>query len=130
MAEKGKVLYVRNLSQARFEDAREHLESAELLFDNGKFRPACYHSQQCVEKALKALIIEKGQKPARTHDILDLLREARKEDWELEISTNDAVLLNSVYRAGYPSEEGLLPHGEPLADNAARALKAAKSIPG
>ena len=128
VTEKGKVLYVRNLSRAWMEDAREHVESAELLFENGKFRPACYHSQQCAEKALKALIIEKGRKPARTHDIVDLVHGARKEGWELEISTDDAALLSSVYRARYPSEEGLLPHGEPLADDAARALKAAKSV--
>ena len=59
---------------------------------------------------------------------MDLVHGARKEGWELEISTDDAALLSSVYRARYPSEEGLLPHGEPLADDAARALKAAKSV--
>lgn len=128
VAEKGKVLYVRNLTQAWFLDAREHLESAELLYENGKYRPACYHSQQCVEKILKALILEKGRKPARTHDVLDLLDGARREGWAVEFSTDDAVLLNSVYRGRYPSEEGLLAGGEPLESDAGAALKAAKSF--
>ncbi|MFV1975689.1 MAG: HEPN domain-containing protein [Candidatus Scalindua sp.] len=26
---------------------------------------ACYHSQQCVEKGLKTLILENGEKPER-----------------------------------------------------------------
>ena len=77
MVEKGKVLYVRNLTRVWVADAREHLESAELLFENGKYRPACYHSRQCVEKMLKAMVQEKGRKPARTHDILELLDKAR-----------------------------------------------------
>jgi len=128
VAEKGKVLYMRNITGAWIADAEEHLESAELLFENGKYRQACYHSQQCAEKVLKALIIEKGRKPARTHDILDLLHNVRSEGWEVEISTDDAVLLNSIYRGRYPSEEGLLPHGEPLIDEARSALSAARSI--
>jgi uncharacterized protein len=126
VVEKGKVLYVRDLTKAWIEDAREHLESAELLFENGKCRPACYHSQQCVEKAMKALIVEKGRKPARTHDILDLLAAAKKEGWELELPIDDAVLLNSIYSGRYPSEQGLLPHGDPLEGDVRRAVTAAR----
>ncbi len=128
MAEKGRVLYMRNITEAWVADAREHWESAQLLSENGKYRQACYHAQQCAEKALKALILEKGRKPARTHDILDLLHAARSEGWEVEMSTDDAVLLNSIYRGRYPSDEGLLPHGEPRMDDAQRAVKAAGTI--
>jgi hypothetical protein len=44
------------------------------------------------------------------------------------ISTDDATLLNSVYRGRYPSEEGLLPHGEPPVEDARRAVEAARSV--
>jgi hypothetical protein len=34
--------------------------------------------------------------------------------------------LNSIYRGRYPAEEGLLPHGEPLDEDARRALRTAE----
>jgi HEPN domain-containing protein len=33
----------------------------------------CYHSQQCVEKYLKAYLIAQGSTPPRIHDLEDLL---------------------------------------------------------
>jgi hypothetical protein len=41
---------------------------------------------------------------------------------------DDAILLNSVYKERSPSEEGLLPHGEPTQADAKRALEAASSV--
>jgi HEPN domain-containing protein len=32
----------------------------------------CFHCQQCVEKCLKGFLILKGQKPPKTHDLLEL----------------------------------------------------------
>jgi len=128
ITEKGKVLYMRNLTQSWMEDAEEHWESAVLLLENGKPRPACYHCQQCVEKGLKGLLIERGRRPPRTHDILDLLREVKKEDWEPAISIDQAVLLNSIYKGRYPSEEGLLPRGEPSVEDARSALEGASTL--
>jgi HEPN domain-containing protein len=32
--------------------AREDLHVAELVFDKGIYNQACFHAQQCVEKAL------------------------------------------------------------------------------
>lgn len=37
-------------------DAEEELDSALILYEHEKYRPACYHVQQCVEKGLKALL--------------------------------------------------------------------------
>ncbi len=128
ITEKGKILYMRNLTQSWMQEAQEHLESGRLLLENGLPRPACYHCQQCVEKVLKGLLIEKGRKPARTHDILDLLREVHQEGWEPPISIDQAVLLNSIFKGRYPSEEGLLPRGEPSVEDARNVLTAANSL--
>lgn len=38
---------------------------------------------------------------------------------------DDAVFLNQVYRGRCPTEEGLLPHGEPGQEEAQRAVRAA-----
>ena len=41
-------------------DAQEDLDAASILFDHHKYRGACLHSQQSVEKGLKALFVERG----------------------------------------------------------------------
>jgi hypothetical protein len=38
---------------------------------------------------------------------------------------DDAVFLNSIYKGRYPTEEGLLPHGEPRREDAERGVNAA-----
>jgi HEPN domain-containing protein len=77
---------------------------------------------------LKALIVERGRRPARTHDLLELLNAAKSEGWGVEIPVDEAVYLNSIYHGRYPTEEGLLPHGEPTGEDARRALGAAAAI--
>jgi HEPN domain-containing protein/predicted nucleotidyltransferase len=124
----GKVLYMRKATQAWLAEAREDFESAAILRDHRKHRAACVHSQQCVEKALKSLILEKGGRPARTHDIVELVNAVRADGWALDLGMDDAVYLNSIYRGRYPTEEGLLPHGEPTDEDAQRALDAAGAI--
>jgi HEPN domain-containing protein len=126
--ESGRVLYMRKTTGAWLAEARDELESAAILLDNAKWRAACLHSQQSVEKGLKALILEKGKRPPRTHDIIKLLNAVKKQGWALELEMDDAVYLNSIYRGRYPTEEGLLPHGEASSEDARRALKAASTI--
>jgi hypothetical protein len=41
---------------------------------------------------------------------------------------DDVVFLNSIYRGRYPTEEGLLPYGEPSCSDAKRAISAAKAL--
>jgi HEPN domain-containing protein/predicted nucleotidyltransferase len=126
--ETGRVLYMRKPTAAWLRDAREDLESATILLEHGKHRGACFHSQQCVEKALKALLLERGLQPARTHDLVELLHAVEGAGWSAMLSTDDAVFLNSVYRGRYPTEAGLLPHGEPAIDDARRAVAAAGEV--
>lgn len=128
VVESGRVLYMRKTTTAWLAEAREELESASILFDYRKYRSACFHSQQCVEKGLKALILEKGSRPARTHDLVELLNVVTADGWAVGLPMDEAVFLNSVYRGRYPTEEGLLPHGEPTEEDARRALRAAETV--
>ncbi|MGV7931130.1 MAG: HEPN domain-containing protein [Spirochaetota bacterium] len=123
----GKVIYMRKNTQAWIDDARDDLESARLLYENGRYKTACYHSQQSVEKGLKALIIEKGERPERVHDIIGLTNRVKTAGWDISFSTDDMVFLNSIYKGRYPTEEGLLPHGLPGEGDARRALSAAET---
>jgi len=50
--------------------AEEDLELAKYSFKMGKYRYACYFSQQAVEKLLKAFLIKNKIKIPKTHDIL------------------------------------------------------------
>jgi uncharacterized protein len=126
--ETGRVLYMRNVTQSWLRDAEDELSTAVILLQNGKYKSACYHSQQCVEKCLKALILEKGEKPEKVHDIVELLAHVNRLGWTVGISIDDAVFLNSIYKGRYPTEEGLLPYGEPIKADADKAGKAADSL--
>jgi len=110
--ESGRLLYMRKATERWLEDAREELESALILQEHGKYRGACYHAQQCARNALKALLLEKGERPPRTHDIIQLLNRTRELGWEPDLEM----------------EEGLLPKGEPRLEEARRALDAAKKL--
>lgn len=86
------------------------------------------HSQQCVEKGLRALILERGERIPSRHDLIQLLNTATAEGWHLTLEVDDAVFLNQVYRGRYPTEEGLLPHGEPNQAEAQRAVRVAEQF--
>jgi HEPN domain-containing protein/predicted nucleotidyltransferase len=126
--EKGRLLYMRKVTSSWIKDVEEELDSAVILYEHGKYRGACYHSQQCVEKGLKTLILERGEKPKRIHDIIELHNMVKKMGWEIDITIDDAVYLNSVYKGRYPTEEGLLPHGDPSKKDAEKAIAVSRVV--
>jgi HEPN domain-containing protein/predicted nucleotidyltransferase len=128
VVEKGRVLYMRKETAAWLADAQEERDTASILLDHQKYRGACLHSQQCVEKGLKALILERGSRPPRTHDIVELLNQATAAGWNVDLAMDEAIFLNSVYRGRYPTEEGLLPRGDPTREEAGRAFAAAETV--
>ncbi len=123
--ETGKVLYMKKPTESWIKDARDECESAGVLLKHGKYRASCYHSQQCVEKALKSIIIESGNKPERIHDIVGLMNTVKGLGITVEIPSADIVLLNSVYKGRYPTEDGLLPYGDPSQEDTEKAYSAA-----
>lgn len=46
---------------------------AELALNEGIYNQVCFHSQQCVEKYIKALLTNLGKTVPRTHSVIDLL---------------------------------------------------------
>lgn len=73
--------------------------------DNPNFDAVCFHAQQCAEKYLKALLIDKGVTPPKIHDLVELSRRlaAVCPQWhwpveELRLLSRSAVL------ARYPGE--------------------------
>lgn len=119
---------MRKEAEAWLRISAEDLQSAEVLSGRKLFRPVCYHAQQSVEKCLKALLVDRDIEIPRTHNILDLNNAAKKLGYSVEVTDEDAVFLSSVYRARYPSDAGLLPLGEPIKQDAERALKIARDM--
>ncbi|MEI6290899.1 MAG: HEPN domain-containing protein [Chloroflexota bacterium] len=65
----------RDLSKGWLEKARSDLYASEqLLAGTGPYDSACFHAQQAIEKALKALLALYGQNIPRTHDLEELQR--------------------------------------------------------
>jgi HEPN domain-containing protein/predicted nucleotidyltransferase len=126
--EEGRLLYMRKVTGSWIKDVEDEFGSAVILYEHGKYRGACYHSQQCVEKGLKALILEKGRKPERIHDIVELLNEVIKQGWNVSLTMDDAIFLNSIYKGRYPTEEGLLPHGEPSKEDAEKTIAVSRVV--
>jgi len=126
--ETGKVVYMRKVVEDWVRLAEDEYSDALILYENGRYKGACYHAQQCVERSLKALILESGGEFKRIHDIVKLIEIAGTYGWEVNISIDDAVFLNSIYKGRYPAEEGLLPFGEPTMEDAKRAVDQAEKV--
>lgn len=77
--------------------ARENLESSKVLLDNNLYNPCLQNIQQAVEKALKAIFIEKAINLKRTHDLLEIKYILQKNNIEIDISDDDCDFLNSIY---------------------------------
>ena len=105
------------------EKAGRDLRLAELAAGEGFGEEAAFHAQQAVEKALKALITARGERPPKTHDIDVLLARLERlgvevgEEWREEASALTAYGVE----ARYP--------GPPIAmEEAERAIDTARAV--
>jgi HEPN domain-containing protein len=77
----------------------------------------CFHAQQCAEKLMKALLIDRGVVPPRTHDLAELDRLVHEvcPEWswpidELRLLTRAAVVFH------YPGESADQPEAAVAVD--------------
>jgi len=78
--------------------AGENLKSSEILLESSLFNPCLQNAQQCVEKALKALLIEKEIiVKKKTHDIFELNLLLFKSNVFVDISEEECDLINTIY---------------------------------
>lgn len=100
---------------------------AEYLFKGDFYKGSCYHSQQAIEKAIKAALIKKGWEHEKTHSIERLVAIAKDFRLKIEMTDEEILFIDSIYRE-YPAEAGLLAYGEPLKEDAKRAIMLAKRV--
>lgn len=75
-----------------------------------------FHSQQAVEKALKALLEYKGKEIPKIHKIQSLID---RVDFDLNEYDDLIQLLDNLYiDSRYPGDMGLLPYGKPTLEDA------------
>ena len=101
---------MRDETKAWLKYAGENLESSKILLQSKLFNPCLQNVQQAVEKALKAVLIEKAIKLKKTHDIFDIKNLLFDNNIEIDLSDDDCDFLNSIY---LPSK---YPIGSALAD--------------
>jgi len=124
----GRSFYMREAIAEWLKQAHEELNMAGYLLEGGYFRGSCFHSQQSIEKAIKARLLKEGWDLERVHSIERLIAIGEKYDIKIDLSDEEMVFIDNIYRGRYPAETGLLPLGEPSEADAQKALAIAKRI--
>jgi HEPN domain-containing protein len=58
----------------------EDLKAARVLYNAGLYGPSCFHSQQAVEKYLKAFLLAKNMEISKTHNLKLLINKCKDID--------------------------------------------------
>jgi HEPN domain-containing protein len=124
----GRPLYMRGVLEEWFKQAEDELKMAVYLLDGGFFRGSCLHSQQCIEKSIKARLLKEGWELERIHSIERLISIGEKYNIQIGLSDEEVVFIDNIYKGRYPAESGLLPFGEPSGSDADKAANLAKRI--
>ena len=85
------------------EKVREDLLTVFVLAEAGADTPGaiCFHCQQAVEKALKAVVIEQGRNPPRTHDLATLVRQIDQDSPQFPSELRIQTYSLSVYAVDF-----------------------------
>jgi HEPN domain-containing protein len=97
--------------------AKDDLENIKYIVKvNNLTNIVAFHSQQAIEKSLKALIEYKKLPMAKTHNLEKLYK---KLDNMIELDYDRLELVNESYiDSRYPGDMGLLPYGKPTLEDA------------
>ncbi|MDI7258318.1 MAG: HEPN domain-containing protein [Thermodesulfobacteriota bacterium] len=124
----GRSLYMKEAIEEWLKQAHDELNMAEYLLGGRFFRGSCFHSQQSIEKSIKARLLKEGWELERIHSIERLVTIGEKYNIKIDLSDEEVVLIDNIYRGRYPAETGLLPLGEPSEAEAQKAFAIAKRI--
>jgi HEPN domain-containing protein len=92
------------------------------------YNQVCFHSEQCVEKSLKGLILHQGRIYPHSHKLADLLDSLPKSPFDN--LREEILLLDRFYiPTRYPDTlPGMLPHGLPTEKDAEEAIEIARQV--
>ena len=110
--------------------AEGDLKSARVLLKEELFNEVCFHSQQCIEKLLKSILVQHGKQVPKTHRLVDLLEEVLRKGNRWESLRDRCAILDQYYiPSRYPDAViGSKPTGLPSLQDAREALEIAEAI--
>ena len=122
---------MRKETEAWIEVAKKDLGAARELLEKEYYANiVLFHSQQCVEKSLKALFVENNLGVPKIHGILKLhniVIEKLKIGNITEL--DDLNILDDIYiDSRYPCEFGILPTGFPTKQEAEKIFQIAQHV--
>lgn len=97
------------------ETVREWIEKAEGDYrtagrelnvdDSPNYDAVCFHAQQCIEKLMKAVLLQRNVIPQKTHDLVALQRElvSHVAKWDADVDALRFLTLAAVHYR-YPGE--------------------------
>lgn len=99
-----------------------------LIQDERLTGHVAFHSQQAIEKSLKAIIEENNERVPKIHSLSKLF-ELCSQFTDIEPDEDMIIALDSLYiESRYPGEFGLLPEGKPDKSQALMFYNFAKTI--
>ena len=112
------------------ERAEDDLKAVKSLLKDEIYSIAAFEAQQCVEKTLKAYLLEKENTIPKIHTLPELMRHCSKHNEEFMQFQSDLEWLNKFYQpARYPDAiAGMLPKGWPGKIEVEKALKIAEEL--
>ena len=110
---------MKSITKEWLESAKDDLDVIEaIVAEENLTNMVAFHSQQAVEKILKAIIEEFEVGFIKTHK-LEVLLETVKNHINFTIDLELIKKLDEVYiNARYPTDLGLLPYGKPSTEEA------------
>ena len=108
--------------------SKENFESAKILLKSELFNPCLQNVQQCVEKALKALLIENSIKLKKTHSISELKNILYANGINIEITDEECEFLDSIYLPSKYPISSVLPYYNPDLEICNNGILIAKKI--
>lgn len=111
--------------------ARDDLETVAEIVDNSRLtHVVAFHTQQCIEKGLKAVLEEYEQDVPNIHNLITLHGRAEAHFPEAaDVEVDRLERLNQLYiDARYPGERGLMPQGKPSEEEARQLFAFAEDV--
>ena len=85
-----------------------------------------FHSQQAIEKTLKAILESEQKRIPRVHKLVNLIS---RIDFDITIDEEIIEILDELYiDSRYPNDMGLLPYGKPTLEDAKKFYNTAQNI--
>ena len=108
--------------------AEENLAVALLALEQGYFNACLQNIQQCMEKSLKAVVIENGLEFRKTHSIQELAGQLTEAGLEPRITEDECDLIDSIYLPSKYPMSSILPEVEAGTGMCKQCLDVAKRV--